>query len=98
MHAAMAIISGLIWPVMMVMNTLDALRIMSLKRIAIKQIKTLIITMADEKEIEVTERSIKLKVKMHRNGTYSVSGSNYFTRYILEYLKIVDITFNVYNA
>lgn len=41
MHAAMAVISGLIWPVIMAMNTLDALRIMSLKRIAIKQIKTM---------------------------------------------------------
>jgi len=96
-NAVMAIISGLIWPFMIVMNILDLMRFIYLRKIAVKNTKQIVLSMCRADSIEVDSKMIKLKFKKKGNGHYCIVGRNKFTQVILEHLKITDMSFKIYH-
>jgi len=96
-NAVMAIISGLIWPFSIVMNIIDLVKFIFLRRLAARNTKIIILSMCKAESMDVDSRTIKLKLKRKGSGHYFVVGRNKFTKNILEHLKITDMSFKIYH-
>ena len=96
-NMVMAIISGLIWPFMLMMDILDLMKFIYLKNMAVRNVKRIVLSMCIADSIELDSTMIKLKLKKKGNGYYGIVARNKFTQVILEHLKITDMSFKIYH-
>lgn len=96
-NMVMAIISGLIWPFMLMMDILDLMKFIYLKNMAVRNVKRIVLSMCIADSIELDSTMIKLKLKKKGNGYYDIVARNRFTQVILEHLKITDMSFKIYH-